>query len=148
MKLLLSSRFIWAVLAALGLLSTVCVNLRAEDAAPDDWKAPARAARKKNPLPADEKSLAVGKDVYTHQCFSCHGAGGKGDGPAAKDLNPRPHDLGAANVAGQSDGALFWKITEGRKPMPSFEKLISEDERWHVINYVRTLAPPPPATQP
>jgi mono/diheme cytochrome c family protein len=113
---------------------------------PDDWQAPARAARKKNPIPADQKSIATGKDVYAKQCFSCHGSQGKGDGPASKDLNPRPHDLGAPNVAAQSDGALFWKITEGKKPMPSFEKLISEDDRWHVINYVRTLAPP--TTQP
>ena len=111
-----------------------------------DWTAPARAARKKNPIPADEKSIATGKEVYIHQCLSCHGTTGKGDGPASKDLNPKPHDLGAANVAQQSDGALFWKITEGKKPMPSFEKLISEDERWHVVNYVRTFAPP--ATQP
>jgi mono/diheme cytochrome c family protein len=125
-------------------LAVASFHLAAEDSKTDDWKAPARAARKKNPVPADAKSVAVGKDVYAHQCLSCHGQDGKGDGPAAKDLNPKPHDLGAPNVAGQTDGALFWKVTEGKKPMPSFEKLISEDERWHVINYVRTFAPPAP----
>src|SRR5690349_8832689 len=107
---------------------------------PDDWPVPARAARKKNPIPADDKSIAAGKTVYTAQCLSCHGNAGKGDGPASKDLNPKPHDLGAPNVRAQTDGALFWKLTEGKKPMPSFDKLISEDERWHVINYVRTFA--------
>jgi mono/diheme cytochrome c family protein len=76
------------------------------------------------------------------QCLSCHGTEGHGDGPAAKDLNPKPHNLGASAVVAQTDGALFWKLTEGKKPMPSFEKLISEDERWEVINYVRTFAPP------
>ena len=129
---------------ALGSLHSI-----AEQAPSDEWKAPARAARKKNPVPSDDKSVAVGKEVYVHQCLSCHGDKGHGDGPASKDLNPRPHDLGAPNVAAQTDGALFWKITEGKKPMPSFEKLISEDERWHVINYVRTFAPAaPPSTQP
>ena len=54
------------------------------------------------------------------------------DGAAAKDLQVKPHDLGAAKVVEQPDGALFWKITEGRKPMPSFEKLIGENERWQV----------------
>ena len=43
---------------------------------------------------------------------------------------------------------MFWKITEGKKPMPSFEKLTTEDERWHVVNYVRTFGPRPAATQP
>src|SRR5436309_1803744 len=113
---------------------------------PDDWHAPDRASKKKNPVPSDQKTIAVGKDIYTHQCVSCHGNAGKGDGPAAKDLTPKPHDLGAPNVVAQTDGALFWKVTEGRKPMPSFEKLISEDERWEVIDYVRTFAPP--ATEP
>jgi mono/diheme cytochrome c family protein len=129
-------------------LGLACLHTVRGDAPPDEWKAPARAARKKNPVPADEKSIALGKEVYVHQCLSCHGDNGHGDGPAAKDLNPRPHDLGAANVIEQSDGALFWKITEGKKPMPSFEKLISEDERWQAINYVRTFAPSQPATQP
>jgi len=106
-----------------------------------EWKAPSRAARRKNPIAAEDKSLAVGKLVYEKQCLSCHGTTGKGDGPASKDLNPKPHDLSAPVVVAQTDGALFWKITEGKKPMPSFEKLITEDERWHVINFVRTFAP-------
>ena len=125
--------------AALALAS---FHLLAEDAAADEWKAPARAAKKKNPVPADEKSIAAGKEVYLKQCMSCHGTEGHGDGPAAKDLNPKPHNLGASAVVEQTDGALFWKLTEGKKPMPSFDKLISEDERWEVINYVRTFAPP------
>jgi mono/diheme cytochrome c family protein len=106
-----------------------------------EWKAPARAERKKSPIPADAKSIAAGKVVFTAQCFSCHGPAGKGDGPAAKDLNPKPRDLSDQKILSQTDGALFWKISTGRKPMPEFEKLISEDERWHVINYVRTLSP-------
>ena len=74
------------------------------------------------------------------------GPAGHGDGTAAKDLNPKPRDLSVPAIASQSDGALFWKITEGKKPMPSFEKLISEDERWEAINFVRTFGPPPAAT--
>jgi mono/diheme cytochrome c family protein len=137
-----SSKKLVVVLMFVGALAVASFHSVAEEAKPDEWKAPARAARRKNPIPADEKSIATGKDVYAHQCLSCHGAGGKGDGPAAKDINPKPHDLGAPNVVEQTDGALFWKITEGKKPMPTFEKLISEDERWHVVNFVRTFAPP------
>jgi len=103
--------------------------------------APARAARKKNPVPADEQSIAAGKPLYTKECFSCHGATGKGDGPAAKNLERPPGDLSNAKLWEQTDGALFWKITEGLKPMPTFEKTFSEEQRWQIINYVRTLAP-------
>lgn len=145
MKIRPSMRVVAAILAVFWAGSVLVTHLMADEAQTSDWQAPARASRKKNPVPADEKSIAVGKEVYLKQCLSCHGNGGRGDGPAAKDLNPKPHDLSAPAVVAQTDGALFWKITEGKKPMPSFEKLISEDERWHVINYVRTFAGPAPA---
>ena len=41
----------------------------------------------------------------------------------------------------QTDGALFWKTTEGKKPMPEYSKLLKDDERWDVVNCIRTLAP-------
>lgn len=106
------------------------------------WKAPARAARKKNPIPADDKSLAAGKAVYLKECLSCHGEQGRGDGSAAKDLNPKPRDLRTAELWEQTDGSLFWKLTEGKKPMPSYEKLLSEEDRWNVINYIRNAYAP------
>lgn len=108
----------------------------------DDWKAPVRAAKKKNPVPADEKSIARGKEVYAQNCLSCHGATGKGDGPAAKDLPKKVRDLADPKTVSETDGALFWKITEGKAPMTGYEKLLPEEDRWHVVNYLRTLAPP------
>jgi mono/diheme cytochrome c family protein len=120
--------------------------LRAADQEP--WKAPARAARKQNPVAADDASIAAGKALYAANCLSCHGTSGKGDGPAAKDLEKSPGDLSKSVLWEQTDGALFWKLTEGRKPMPSFEKTLAEDQRWQVINYVRTLAPKPASSQP
>ncbi|MEO6435990.1 MAG: cytochrome c [Tepidisphaeraceae bacterium] len=114
----------------------------ADSSANDEWTAPARAARKKNPIAADEKSLAAGKAVYVKECASCHGETGKGDGSAAKDLNPKPRDLRVPKMWEQTDGSLFWKLTEGKKPMPSYDKLLSEDDRWHVINYTRSTYAP------
>lgn len=125
-----------ALSAAATLLSTVF----AADPPKDEWIAPARAARKKNPIPTDANSVAAGKAVYAAQCLSCHGPAGHGDGPAAKDLNPKPRNLSEPAIQSQTDGSIFWKLTEGKKPMPTFEKLITENDRWHVINYVRTLA--------
>lgn len=126
------------VVAVVALSATYILPIRA-DTPTEEWKAPARAARKKNPIAADEKSIAAGKIVYSAQCLSCHGPLGHGDGPAAKDLNPKPRNLSESKIQEQSDGSIFWKLTEGKKPMPTFEKLISEDDRWKVINYVRTL---------
>jgi mono/diheme cytochrome c family protein len=137
-----------AVLLVVTMFSSLMMG---DDSSSPPWVAPARAARKKNPIAPDAGSIAAGKAIYMTQCLKCHGDAGKGDGPSAKDLNPRPKDLSDPNVASQTDGALFWKITTGRKPMPTFEQLISEDDRWNVINYVRTLAPAPStqaATQP
>lgn len=130
-----------------GVLSVLIVDFRpapalAQGAATEEWKAPARAARKKNPVPVDEKSLAAGKVVYVKECLSCHGTGGKGDGPNAKDLNPKPYDLNTAKVWSQTDGALFWKLTEGKKPMPAYDTLLSEEQRWQVINYSRATFGP------
>jgi len=111
-----------------------------------EWKAPLREARRRNPVTANEQSLDAGKRAYTKECLSCHGKTGKGDGPGAADLKLPPSDLSDSSLWTQSDGELFWKITEGRKPMPTFAKLLSDDQRWHVVNYIRTLAPKP-ATQ-
>ena len=128
-------------------MGTACLNSRGEDSG-DDWNPPPRAAAKKNPVAPDSRSIALGQKVYAHQCLCCHGARGEGDGPQAKDLDPSPHDLTSDAVSSESDGSLFWKITEGKKPMPSFRKQISELERWDVVNYLRTLAPRHPTSQP
>jgi mono/diheme cytochrome c family protein len=113
----------------------------------DDWTAPSRAARKQNPVPTSDDSVAAGKKIYAANCLACHGTAGKGDGPAAIACNPPPKNLSDPKITSQSDGELFWKITEGKKPMPSFEKLLPETDRWNVVNYVRVLAPPS-TTQP
>jgi len=135
-----------AVLAlALGLFAARPAR---SDEQPPPWKAPPRAERKPNPVPADDKAVAAGKAAYVANCLACHGATGKGDGPAAVSLKQTVGDLRSPAVQQQSDGALFWKITEGRKPMPSFEKLLSETQRWQVVDYVRTLAPPGATSKP
>jgi mono/diheme cytochrome c family protein len=112
--------------------------------AADEWKAPARQAKRQNPVSADEKSISAGKTIYQKECLSCHGSSGKGDGPAAKDLPKKCGDLSDPKLWIQSDGALFWKISEGRTPMPAYDKLLKEEsDRWIVIHYIRTLSPKP-----
>ncbi len=106
-----------------------------------EWRAPARAAATTNPVAAEEKSLAVGKGIYLKECASCHGDAGKGDGPDAANLSRRPADFAAPAVRQETDGELFWKISEGRKPMPRFARMLSAEERWNLVNYIRSISP-------
>jgi mono/diheme cytochrome c family protein len=136
-----------AGLAALLIGTFSLVTVWAADApATQPWTAPAREARKANPVASDNASIAAGKALYTKHCLSCHGATGVGNGPAAKDLEKSPGDLSKPVMWDQTDGAIFWKLSTGKKPMPTFDTLTSETERWQIINYVRTLAPKPAAT--
>jgi putative copper resistance protein D len=63
-------------------------------------------AQRKQPIPADEKSVAKGKAIYAKNCAECHGPVGKGDGLKGRDLEPKPGDLSSPGVAAESDGAL------------------------------------------
>lgn len=103
------------------------------------WTAPVTANKVANPIPSNDKSIAAGKAVYTKICYDCHGKKGKGDGPKSGDLDKSPQNFTAEKFQLQTDGALFWKITEGRKPMPTFKKDLTEDQRWQVIHYLRVL---------
>jgi mono/diheme cytochrome c family protein len=104
------------------------------------WDAPASAKQTKNPISATESSLAAGKKIYFKRCVNCHGKIGNGDGPDAFDLGIHPAKFSDPRMREESDGALFWKITRGKKPMPAYESRLSPTERWNVINYLRTLA--------
>ena len=137
------SRILFAGMAITSLTWLGGLPLASADEPTAAWEAPARAARKKNPVASDDTSITSGKAVYVKECLQCHGEKGKGDGPAAKDLKVKPKDLGEEAVTKQSDGALFWKLTEGRAPMPATDKTLSETERWQVINYVRKFAEKP-----
>ena len=124
-------------------LSLLCTAFAVTALAQDKpWNAPARAAAKKNPIPANAAAIEAGKKVFEKECLSCHGPNGKGDGPKAAQIKTPPRDLSSAQVTAQSDGALYWKLNEGRNPMPKFDELLTDDQRWQVIDYLRTFAAP------
>ena len=103
------------------------------------WKAPKRKAKKKNPIAMSDDSIAKGKEVYIAECAECHGDTGKGDGPKSGELDVEVKDLLLPEIFDQTDGAMFWKISIGKRPMPSYKKLVSKDDRWHVVNYIRSF---------
>jgi mono/diheme cytochrome c family protein len=104
------------------------------------WIAPAAEVRKQNPVAVNETSLAAGEKIYLKRCLSCHGKTGNGDGPDAVDLGIHPAKFSDPRLAEETDGALFWKITSGKKPMPDYGRRLSPTDRWNVIIYLRTLA--------
>jgi len=103
------------------------------------WDAPASSKGVKNPVATNAESLTEGKSLYAKHCKSCHGAAGKGDGPKAANLDVSCKDFTKADFKKQSDGEIYWKITNGRDPMPTFKSKASNDERWEIVNYIRTL---------
>ena len=105
-----------------------------------DWKAPPTAVNRPNPVPANANTIALGQKLYVGNCMTCHGPSGKGDGPGGAALEKKPADLGARIRSGETDGELFWKITEGRSPMISWRGSLSETQRWELVNYIKTFA--------
>ncbi len=106
----------------------------------DHWMAPPEAARRPNPVKADKASLERGRKLFEANCASCHGAQGRGDGPAGQALKPRPADL-VQMGSGHSDGDFAWKIAEGRGPMPAWKATLSESQIWDLVNYVKRGLP-------
>ena len=112
-------------------------------AAADDykpWVAPEDARKVKNPAPATPENLAAGEQVFHDNCVLCHGEKGAGDGIGGKALNVKPANFTDAKLmSAETDGSLFWKIGEGRLPMPPWKDILTEKQRWQVVDYLRKL---------
>lgn len=85
------------------------------------------------------KTIQSGKKLYTQLCAICHGNEGKGDGMAGMALNPKPANFTTKQFQAQSNGAIYWKITEGKPPMASYKSTLTDEQRWELIAYLRTL---------
>jgi mono/diheme cytochrome c family protein len=104
---------------------------------------PAQYAGKKAPYQFNDRAvLAQGKQIYDNQCAACHGPSGKGDGPAATALNPKPANLGDKNfMQGLPVDCHFYVVNEGVKGtgMPPW-KALGEDNIWKVLIYERSFS--------
>ena len=122
----------------------------AEKSQPDfsknTWELPADADKTTNPVPSSAESIAKGKELYMERtkgnCVFCHGDTGTGNEANMPRLRRKPANLTSKErMTAMTDGELFWKISKGITGiMPAGEKRMSEEERWHVVNYIRTLA--------
>lgn len=110
---------------------------------------PSAYANLKNPLPPTEENLGKGKLLYSQVCASCHGSDGKGNGPAAKGMDPPPVDLThTALMPLSSDGYLYWTIAEGgadlNTAMPAMKDSLTANDIWKLILHLRTFQPRAP----
>jgi mono/diheme cytochrome c family protein len=116
------------------------------DFSKNTWELPEDADKTKNPVAASAESIEKGKALYLDpnkgNCVFCHGETGTGNEANMPRLRRKPADLtNKERLSAQTDGELFWKISKGITGiMPGREKKLTEEERWHVVNYVRTLA--------
>ena len=94
----------------------------------------------RNPIPPTQESVAAGMLLYQESCQLCHGSTGMGDGPGGAGLNPPPADL-TVHVPLHPDRDLFEFIAEGvpGTAMAPLGDKLSEDEIWHLVNYIQTL---------
>lgn len=95
-----------------------------------------------NPFLPDVESIAIGQQLYSENCIPCHGPEGRGNGPVAETLSTMPTDFTAGHTSTHPDGDLYYWILNGVEDtqMPAFGNNISEDEAWHLVNYVRRLS--------
>tara|TARA_R110000787_G_scaffold86993_4_gene185443 strand:- start:302 stop:964 length:663 start_codon:yes stop_codon:yes gene_type:complete len=115
-----------------------CINVTATAGGDSAWHAPAVEAEKINPVRYDVESVTVGKQLFADHCQACHGYWGEGNGVIGLTLNNQPANL--LRIAGkQSPGAFAWKIATGRNVMPAFRDVLSEEQIWHVVNFITSL---------
>jgi mono/diheme cytochrome c family protein len=116
------------------------------DFSKNTWELPKDADKTPNPVPSSAESIAKGKELYMERtkgnCVFCHGETGAGNEANMPRLRRKPADLtNKERMTAMTDGEVYWKITKGITGiMPAGEKRMTEEERWNVVNYVRTLA--------
>jgi mono/diheme cytochrome c family protein len=115
--------------------------------AAEPWTAPPEARARVNPVEPSPAAERKGRALFLKHCASCHGDKGRGDGPAEHFTDEPARDLTDPAVQARlTDGEIFWKVSTGRREhgdviMPALaQKVSSEEERWKVVLFVRSLA--------
>jgi mono/diheme cytochrome c family protein len=129
-----------AILAAGILLMSLETGVVSARQVKQAWRAPESAANMKNPVKPSAAGLKDAEHVYQQNCVICHGKTGASNGPAAGSLPQKPANFTDMQMMKQAtDGELFWKMTTGRAPMPSWQDRLSATQRWELVNYLRVL---------
>jgi mono/diheme cytochrome c family protein len=124
----------------IGICIFTVVRGKAQETTPAPWVAPDDAKKVKNPFPPTPETLADAEQIFTDNCVLCHGEKGMGDGPGAKTIKVKPANFTDSKMmAAETDGSLYWKMSNGRGPMPSWKDTLTDKERWELVGYIRKL---------
>ncbi len=122
----------------------ICLSIGCAAFHKQNWTSPEEEKQRKNPIAPSEAALKAAKEIYADKCANCHGDTGKGDGSDAMRYDPGPADLtDASHMKKLTDGEIYYQITQGRKPMPSFKKRLTDEQRWQLVLLVRSFAGAP-----
>jgi mono/diheme cytochrome c family protein len=98
------------------------------------------AAIASNPHPPSAQSIERGRQLFSQYCAACHGAGGRGDGPAATSLAKTPEDLTRIALPPLfPDGVVAYRIANGGDGMPAWRGVVGDEDIWDLINFIRSL---------
>jgi len=92
-----------------------------------------------NPIAISPESLTRGREMYELHCIVCHGGEGRGNGPVGQKFVPQPMELNLDYVQLQPDGQIFYTISHGSLAMPFYRQAIAEEDRWHLVNFVKEI---------
>ncbi|MEZ5011954.1 MAG: cytochrome c [Bacteroidales bacterium] len=101
-----------------------------------EWEAPADRSARLSPFEFTDETRSAGETIFNTNCKSCHGNPGQAD---YQRLNPLPGDPAEEKIQSNSDGSLQYKISEGKGLMPSFKNVLTIDDIWKVISYLRSF---------
>jgi hypothetical protein len=102
------------------------------------WSSPPTEQARVNPVLVTREGLLQAGEIYRENCVACHGGGGHGNGPLAKDLETQPSNL-FVMAPRHPDGELRWKIAKGRAEMPAWEEVLSGEQIWNLVHYLKTF---------
>jgi copper transport protein len=124
-------------LISLGVLIAVGIGLGIIVGAHTHSRLSQSAATAGNPIPATKDSIDKGRVLFMNNCTKCHGESGRGDGPLAASLPIPPANL-YDHIPYHPDQFFFGVMTKGLGGvMPAFENVLSETDRWNILNFLR-----------
>jgi len=138
MKTILKRPIKLHLLVVLHIFSALIANVTLAQA-PKEWESPPSSNELKNPFKGDATAILDGKKIFMSMCAVCHGETGKGNGAASVAIMPHPANFLSISIENESDGSIFWKLTEGRPPMASYKTLLTDDQRWKLVTFIRDL---------
>jgi mono/diheme cytochrome c family protein len=104
-----------------------------------DWTIPAEATELKSPVSGDPQAITKGQSVFESRCRPCHGPEGKGNGPLSDPAHPAADLTAGVKADLAPDGVLFYRVWNGKKPMPAFKSELTPEDVWVVVEYIKTL---------